>query len=154
MKIPKFITNLKPKAKDIPNHFYTLASLIALAAVNYAIIHNSFVFIAIIVLLAHELGHYLTAKMKNVEANLPIFIPIPFIAVGITKVGKHDPDQAAAISMAGPLYGFLTTILIILLNLIYQFTSNIPLIFLAITEIVFNYFGLDGKKYKTARRSM
>ena len=154
MKIPKFITNLKPKVKDIPDHFYTLASLISLAAVNYAIIHNSFVFIAIIVLLAHELGHYLTAKMKNVEANLPIFIPIPFIAVGITKVDKHSPDQAAAIAMAGPLYGFLTTILIILLNLIYQFTSNIPLIFLAITEIVFNYFGLDGKKYKTARRSM
>jgi len=154
MKIPKLITGLRNKTKDIPDYFYTIASLAALAAINYAVIHNTFVFIAIIVLLAHELGHYLTANIKNVEANLPIFVPLPFVAIGITKVGKHDHKQAASIAISGPIYGFITTLLILLFNLIFQFTSNIPLILLAITEIVFNYFGIDGKKYKKAKRSM
>jgi hypothetical protein len=40
-------------------------SLSALAAVNYSIIHSSFVFIAILVLFAHELGHYFMAKKKE-----------------------------------------------------------------------------------------
>jgi hypothetical protein len=154
MTFQGLITKLKLRLKNTPDYFYTVASLAALAAINYAVIHNSFVFIAIIVLLAHELGHYLTAKIKNIDANLPIFIPIPFLAIGVTKVGKHDPYETASIAISGPIYGFLTCILILLLNLIFQFTSSIPLIFLAITEIIFNYFGTDGKKYKKAKRSM
>lgn len=147
-----FMKKIKQKLKQTPDHVYTIASLAALAAVNYAIIHNSFVFIAVIVLLAHELGHYFTAKSKNIEVNLPIFIPLPFLGIGLTKVGFQTAEDQQAIAISGPIYGFITALLILLLNILYNFTSNLPIIFLAITELVFNFIGSDGKKYREARR--
>lgn len=143
---------IKSKLKQTPNQVYTIASLAALAAVNYAIIHNSFVFIAVIVLLAHELGHYFAARIKNVEVNLPIFIPLPFLGIGLTKVGFESFTDQKYISISGPIYGFITALLILLFNILYNFTSNLPIIFLALTELIFNFIGSDGKKYREAKR--
>lgn len=147
-----FIKKMKKKLKQTPDHIYTIASLAALAAINYAIIHNSFVFIAVIVLLAHELGHYFAARIKNIKVNLPIFIPLPFLGIGLTKIGHQNPIDQKCISISGPIYGFITAVLILLLNILYNFTSNLPIIFLALTELVFNFIGSDGKRYREAKR--
>ena len=139
--------------KKIPQSFYTIFSLAAVAAVNYSIIHSSIVFIFSMVLLAHELGHYFVAKKHNAKPKLPIFIPLPFFAIGLTRISKLAPRAQKNVAFYGPFVGFLTTLFLILLNGIFNFMPYAPLLFLLFTETVLNYFGSDGAKYRKAKRS-
>lgn len=145
---------IKNLIKKIPRSFYTVASLSALAAINYSIIHSSFVFIAILVLFAHELGHYFIAKKEGASPSLPIFIPLPFIAIGLTRIKGLSNKSKMKVSLSGPLFGILTTAVILLLNIILSFTSNVLLVSLIIGEILFNYIGSDGKKYRQAKKEL
>jgi len=139
--------------KKIPQSFYTIFSLAAVAAINYSIIHNSIIFVFLMVLLAHELGHYFVAKKHKGKPRLPIFIPLPFFVIGLTKISKLTSRAQKEVAFYGPFVGFLTTLLLILLNGIFNFMSYIPLLFLLFTETVLNYFGTDGSKYRKAKRS-
>lgn len=138
--------------KKIPNVVYTFVSLVAVAAINYSIVHNSFVFIALFVLLVHELGHYFTAKRHRGNPSLPIFIPIPFLAIALTKVSKLDTKGIKETAFYGPFAGAVATVLIILINTILNFISNYYLFGLLFGEIVFNFFGSDGSKYRKAKK--
>lgn len=140
--------------KKVPQAFYTVASLSALAAVNYTIIHNSIVFIFILVLLAHELGHYFIAKKHKASVSLPIFLPLPFFAIGITRIKNlFSYKSKRDVAIAGPLVGSLTALLLLCLNILFKFTSNLPIIFLFFGELLFNYFGSDGARYRHAKRT-
>lgn len=133
---------------------YTCVSLVAVAAINYSIFHSSTILIALFTVLIHELGHYFAAKANNVETETPIFLPIPFLLVGLTKIfetdsSKIDKKVKQKILFHGPFTSVLFLILLLLTAIILQ--TNISIIVtLLITEIVFNYFGSDGKKYRTA----
>lgn len=57
-----------------------------------------------VLILVHELGHFIALKRRGLAADLPMFIPgvgafVRWTAVGVT------PDTRAAISLAGPLAG-------------------------------------------------
>jgi hypothetical protein len=143
---------MKKIFKRIPQAAYSIMSLAAVAAINYSIIHNTFVFICVIVLLAHELGHYFAAKINKGIPKLPIFLPLPFIAIALTKITELDPKGIQQTAFYGPFAGFLAAVTFLLFNLILNFTSSISLIMLAISEIVFNYIGSDGAKYRRARK--
>lgn len=145
---------MKNKLKKIPSLFWTLGSLGALAAINYSIIHNSFVFLAILVLLTHELAHYFTAKKYGAQPILPIFIPLPFIAIAFTKIKGLSNRSKMKVALSGPVVGFTTALLLILSNIIFNFTSYLPLITLAIGEVLFNIIGTDGSKYRSAKRNL
>lgn len=140
--------------KKFKEFFYTISSLAALSAINYVLIHDPIVFIFILVLLTHELGHYFIAKKEKANPTLPVFIPFPFIAIGITKIKNVAAHSKAKIAFAGPFAGSLAALLLLLLNLVYNYTSNILLILLLLGEIFLNYIGSDGKKYRQARRSV
>jgi len=67
------------------------------------------------ILLAHEMGHYLTARRYGVDATLPFFIPFPvpmFSLVGtlgaFIRIRSPIPNRRALfdIGVAGPLAGF------------------------------------------------
>lgn len=67
----------------------------------------------------HELGHYFTAKLHDVEASLPFFIPIPpLIGVPIGTMGAFisirrpitDRKALLDIGIAGPLAGLVVAI--------------------------------------------
>lgn len=72
-----------------------------------------FSFTLILILGAHELGHYLTAKKHGVEATPPFFIPSPHPLVGtfgaFIRMKSPVPNRKALldIAVAGPLSGFL-----------------------------------------------
>lgn len=130
----------------------TILSLIAVAAINYTIIHNSFIFIILLVLFAHEMGHYFAAKTTKAEPSLPIFIPLPFIFLAATRIKNVNKTNAKQIAIAGPITGALTALLFLLFATVYK-TVLLPvkyLLILLIQEIVTNYFGSDGKKYRKA----
>ncbi|MDH5716827.1 MAG: site-2 protease family protein [Spirochaetia bacterium] len=66
-----------------------------------------------IILLAHEMGHFLYAKRYNVDATLPYFIPLPFISpIGtlgaFIKMKSLPPDKNALLDIAfwGPAMSF------------------------------------------------
>lgn len=135
------------------NGFILFASMVAVAAINYSLTHSPLVIVYVLVLLAHELGHYFVAKMHNGDPSLPIFIPAPFFVIALTKMANvMTPEGIKNTSFYGPFTGFLVTLLLLLLNLVYHFTSNFIFAFLLLGEIIFNFFGSDGKKYRKASK--
>ena len=72
-----------------------------------------FSFTLLLILGAHELGHYLTAKKRGVRATPPFFIPSPHPLVGtfgaFIKIKDPLPNRKSLldISVAGPFSGFL-----------------------------------------------
>lgn len=70
----------------------------------------------LIILLAHEMGHYLAARYYRVDATLPFFIPAPTL---IGTFGAFIRIRSAILSrrslfdigIAGPLAGFIALIL-------------------------------------------
>lgn len=131
----------------------TICSIMAVAAINYSIIHSPLVFVALLVLLAHELGHYVVAKMHHAHPKLPIFLPFPFILIAATRVGRVSRHATRRIAFAGPFTGFCTALILLLAALIFGASPQIvvTLLTLCITEVVFNFLGSDGKRYRNAK---
>jgi membrane-associated protease RseP (regulator of RpoE activity) len=78
------------------------------------------------ILMAHEMGHYLTARRYGVEATLPYFIPAPFPSIffigtfGAFIRMKTPPRTRRAmfdIGAAGPWAGFAVALLAVILGL-------------------------------------
>ena len=66
------------------------------------------------VLLAHELGHYLTARRYGIDASPPFFLPMPLWPFFVGTLGAFirlrsalaDRRQLLDVGVAGPLAGF------------------------------------------------
>ena len=77
-----------------------------------------FAFTILVILLAHEMGHYLTCRYYGIDATLPYLIPAPpplnpFGTFGaVIKIRSRFPDrrQLFDVGIAGPLAGFILII--------------------------------------------
>ena len=69
-----------------------------------------------LILLCHELGHYLVARRYGVDASLPYFIPMPFGPLGTLgavigmRQSTTDRKQLFDVGAAGPLAGLAVAI--------------------------------------------
>ena len=67
----------------------------------------------LVILGAHELGHYLACRYYQVDASLPFFIPMPVVLTGtlgaFIKIREPIPSKRMLfdIGIAGPIAGFL-----------------------------------------------
>lgn len=58
----------------------------------------------VLLLLIHELGHYVAARQRGLEVGAPVFIP--FVGAWIQlKDMPHDADTEAYVGLGGPLAG-------------------------------------------------
>lgn len=70
------------------------------------------------ILLAHELGHYLTARRYGLDVSPPYFIPVPLVATWIGTMGAFirlrtvltDRRQLWDVAALGPVAGFVLTL--------------------------------------------
>jgi len=81
-----------------------------------------FSFSLLLILGAHELGHFFAAKRMGIDATLPFFIPVPhFIGTfgAVIRIRSPIPNRRALVLMgaAGPLSGMLVAIPLTLLGL-------------------------------------
>ena len=68
-----------------------------------------------LILLAHELGHYITARRYGVQASLPYFIPAPTLIGTLgafIRIRSRIPSRRALfdIGVAGPIAGFVVAL--------------------------------------------
>jgi membrane-associated protease RseP (regulator of RpoE activity) len=67
----------------------------------------------LIILTAHEFGHYFACRYYNVDATLPYYIPFPFGLAGtlgaVIRIREPFPSKKALfdIGVAGPIAGFV-----------------------------------------------
>lgn len=77
------------------------------------------------ILLAHEMGHYLTARRYQLDVSPPYFIPVPLIPSFIGTMGAFirlrtvltDRRQLFDVGIAGPLAGFAVALPVLFVGL-------------------------------------
>jgi hypothetical protein len=124
----------------------------ALAAVNYTIVHSPLILLLTLLLFVHEMGHYIISKYFNANPSYPIFIPLPFFAIGLTRVRDLDPKYKASVALAGILFSVSFILNMMLHNYflgMFSFASLSTILFL---ELFFNIFGSDGIRYRKAKK--
>jgi Zn-dependent protease len=78
---------------------------IFLAVGGYALIWGlPFAVGFVLLILAHELGHYVEARRLGLDPQLPVFIPFLGAYVALRN-SRFDPWQSARVSIAGPIAG-------------------------------------------------
>lgn len=99
------------------------------------------------ILLAHELGHYIAARIHRVAVTLPYFIPLPYPISAFGTMGafiqlKAPPTNKRVlldIGLAGPLAGFVVAVPI----LIYGLITSGPLRQLPVDQVA----GFEGNSF-------
>lgn len=75
------------------------------------------------ILLAHELGHYVAARIHHVPASLPLFIPMPKTLIGtmgaVILMGERIASRNALLDIgaAGPLAGMVVALPVLALGI-------------------------------------
>lgn len=136
------------KKNKLKQFFFTASTLAATAAINYTIIHSPFVLVLIMTLFVHELGHYIIAKYKGANPDLPYFIPLFPLIIGVTRIKDLKDEHKSAVAIAGASFASLFLLSLIGLNYFLQILSMFPLFVMLVLEIFFNTIGSDGKKYR------
>jgi membrane-associated protease RseP (regulator of RpoE activity) len=75
------------------------------------------------ILLCHEMGHFVVARLHGVDSTLPFFIPVPLVGVGtfgaVIRLRSPLPSRRAVLDIgaAGPLAGFAVALPLLLWGL-------------------------------------
>ncbi|WP_043412831.1 site-2 protease family protein [Archangium violaceum] len=81
---------------------------------------------------AHEMGHYVLARLHGVDASLPYFIPLPYLGVGtlgaVIRIRGRIPTRNALVDIgaAGPLAGLLVALPFLLWGLAHSPVVEVP----------------------------
>lgn len=87
------------------------------------------------ILTTHEMGHYIAGRAHGVHVTLPFFIPLPFTQLGTMgafismKEVPRNRRVLMDIGVAGPIAGFIVSIVVLLIGLSLSRLNTIPLMF-------------------------
>lgn len=106
----------------------------------------------VLLIFAHEMGHYIVAKRSSIDVSGPVFIP--FLGAFISmKDQPRDAETEAKTAAGGPILGSLAALLCVG---IYMITEDNLFLALAYTGFIINLFNLipvhplDGGRIVTA----
>ena len=92
--------------------------------------------VALLAILAtHEFGHYFAGRAHKVKVSLPFFIPMPFSPLGTMGafINMKEPPRNKRVLMdiavAGPIAGYIVSIIVIWIGLSLSQIEPIPLVF-------------------------
>jgi membrane-associated protease RseP (regulator of RpoE activity) len=113
-------------------HLLLFAATVASSFATYVVLHSGlkgfltgetlvqgaqFAGTLLTILVAHELGHYIAARIHQVDASLPFFIPLPFLSPfgtmgAVIRMRGVIPTRRALLDIgaAGPLAGLVFAI--------------------------------------------
>jgi len=86
----------------------------------------------LLILGAHEMGHYLACRYYDVDASLPFFIPVPVLQTGtmgaFIRIREPIPQKHMLfdIGIAGPIAGFLVAVPALFLGLALSHVVPMP----------------------------
>jgi membrane-associated protease RseP (regulator of RpoE activity) len=86
----------------------------------------------LLILGAHELGHYLACRYYQVDASLPFFIPMPLVLTGtlgaFIRIREPIPTKRALfdIGAAGPFAGFVFAVPALFLGVAMSHVAKLP----------------------------
>jgi Zn-dependent protease len=92
----------------------------------------------VLLVLVHELGHYLEAKRQGLNPALPVFIPFIGAYVALRDV-PFDPWRNAKVSLAGPFLGGVGALTVLVAG---ETSDSRLLLALAYTGFFLNLFNL------------
>jgi membrane-associated protease RseP (regulator of RpoE activity) len=81
------------------------------------------------ILMAHEMGHYLTCRYYRIDASLPYFIPWITGTMGaFIRIRSRIPDRASLleVGIAGPIAGFVLAVPACIIALVHSTFINTP----------------------------
>jgi Zn-dependent protease len=112
---------------------------IFLAVGGYALIWGlPFAVGFVLLILAHELGHYAEARRLGLNPQLPVFIPFLGAYVALRNT-RFDPWQNALVSIAGPIAGGAAALGVYVVG---ELTDSRLLLALAYTGFLLNLINL------------
>jgi membrane-associated protease RseP (regulator of RpoE activity) len=86
----------------------------------------------VLILGSHEMGHYVLARIHQVDTSLPYFIPLPLLGVGtlgaVIRIRGRIPHRNALVDIgaAGPLAGLVVAIPLLLFGLSQSKIVDLP----------------------------
>lgn len=117
-------------------HYHAFVSGFAgpAAPVTLSLLWNGFWYSGtlLIILGAHEMGHYVMCRWHRVDATLPYFLPAPLPLTGtigaFIKIRESFPGKAALfdIGVAGPIAGFVALVPALFLGLALSTLERLP----------------------------
>ena len=124
----------------------------------------SFSFPLIVILTAHELGHYLACRYYGMKCTPPYFIPVPLPLTGtlgaFIRIKSHFRTKKALfdIGIAGPLAGFLFSLPVLLIGIyISRLIPKLPLRFTGLSfgePMIFRLIAMITLGYAPERHDM
>lgn len=112
---PVWVYPVTPPPPKFQHTFRTPILLFLLTVVTTTLLVGPWYSLAILLILgAHEFGHYFACRWHNVDCTLPYFLPAPLPMTGtlgaVIRIREPFPSRRALfdIGVAGPLAGFVT----------------------------------------------
>lgn len=135
----------------------TVATAAATAAVLYYLLPLWLGLMILTTLALHEFGHYFAAVGQRKQPDLPLFIPLIFTVIGVTRVHGMPMDESGQIILLwGPLVGILVAAAFLLAAILVAEIGSAMFI-AAVWMIVFQLYsatlGSDGRKFWRIRRA-
>jgi membrane-associated protease RseP (regulator of RpoE activity) len=116
-----------------PNYVLHAGLFVATCATTYLAGGFAFAATLMTILVVHEMGHYVAARIHGVEASLPFFVPLPpQISLGTLgavirmKNPIQDRNQLIDVGVAGPIAGLVVAIPLLVIGLSLSEVSSVP----------------------------
>lgn len=120
----------------------------AAAMIAYTFVPAPIILGTLLILVAHELGHYFSAHSSGAYPDLPIFLSLGLIVVGLTQVHELNPVHRPSVAIAGPFAGMYVGLSLCIVSLL---VASPSLLYIGIlgTSVEFSslFFGSDNKKF-------